>query len=256
METMERQADGASKVIVITGAGRGIGAAVAYMAADRGYGVCVNYRSNDIKAKAVAGDINAAGGKAIAVQADVGNEADVIRLFKEVDSAFGRLDALVNNAGISGGHSPVAEITSAVLNDVFAVNVFGAFLCAREAIRRMSTKHGGHGGAIVNVSSQAADFGGNKLAHYAASKAALNAFTLGFAREAAPQGVRVNAVSPGIIATDQFADASHEQMKRHISGIPLGRPGTPEEVAATIMWLLTDAASFINGAIIPVTGGR
>lgn len=246
----------APKVLVITGAGRGIGAATARLAASRGYGVCVNYRGDAAAAEAVADGIIAGGGKAIAVQADVGVEDDVIRLFKEVDGAFGRLDGLVNNAGISGGCGAVAEISMDVLQEVFATNVFGCFLCAREALARMSTEKGGTGGAIVNVSSQAATFGGDKLAHYAASKAAVNAFTLGLAREAAPLGVRVNAVSPGVIDTDQLEGMTPEQADRRLSSVPMGRAGTPEEVAETILWLLSDQASYVSGAIVPVHGAR
>ena len=247
---------GESKVLIVTGGSRGIGAATARLAGRQGYRVCVNYFRGASGAEAVAGDIAAGGGKAMAVQADVGNEDDVMRLFGEVDAAFGRLDGLVNNAGISGGHNSVEDITMDILDGVFSTNVFGSFLCGREAIKRMSTERGGEGGAIVNVSSQAASHGGNSLAHYAASKAAIEAFTLGFAREAAASGVRVNAVSPGIIDTDQFNQTSPDQMERHIASIPMGRAGTPQEVADAILWLMSDSASYVNGTVIPVHGGR
>lgn len=247
---------GSSKVVVVTGASRGIGAATARLAGIMGYAVCVNYLNSASKAKAVADSIITDGGKAIVVQADVGKEDDVMRLFDEVDAAFGRLDALVNNAGITGDSGTVGDIDLERLRDVFTTNVYGAFLCGREALRRMSTDRGGDGGAIVNVSSQVATFGGNRQTHYAASKAAINAFTIGFAREAASVGIRVNGVSPGVIETDPFHEFSEEQKELKLSSIPMGRAGQPEEVAQAILWLLSDSASYVNGVTVPVHGAR
>ncbi len=236
-------------VLVVTGASRGIGAATARLAGRRGYAVCVNYRQDAAGAGAVVGDIEAGGGRALAIQADVGNEGDVVRMFDQAVAAFGPLGALVNNAGISGGRRGVEDMSLECLQGVFATNVFGTFLCAREAARRMSSARGGGGGAIVNLSSRAAASGGDRLTHYAASKAAVEAFTRGFAREAANIGVRVNAVSPGVIDTDLHGEALPLD-------IPMGRAGTPGEVAEAILWLLSDAASYVTGAIVPVHGAR
>jgi NAD(P)-dependent dehydrogenase (short-subunit alcohol dehydrogenase family) len=240
-ETMAHQ----SKNLVVTGASRGIGAATARLAGRQGYAVSVNYRKDEAGAEAVVADIKTAGGRAMAIQADVGNESDVVALFDQTVSAFGPLGGLVNNAGVSGGRRSVEDMTLTRLQDVFATNVFGAFLCGREAIRRMSSAEGG--GAIVNVSSRAAATGGDRLTHYAASKAAIEAFTRGFAREAAAADVRVNAVSPGVIATDLNSDNAPLD-------IPMGRAGTPDEVAEVILWLLSDAASYVTGAVVPVHG--
>jgi NAD(P)-dependent dehydrogenase (short-subunit alcohol dehydrogenase family) len=267
-----------SRVLVVTGASRGIGAATARLAGRRGYAVSVNYRDDAAGAEAVVGDIEAAGGRAMAMRADVGDEGDVVRMFDQAVTAFGSIGALVNNAGISGGRRGVEDMSLECLRGVFATNVFGAFLCGREAVRRMSSARGGGGGAIVNVSSRAARTGGDRLSHYAASKAAVEAFTLGFAREAAAVGVRVNAVSPGVIDTTIHDDALGVAGAPPAfgfggtppggppgvaggrddppSGIPVGRVGTPDEVAEVILWLLSDAASYVTGAIVPVHGGR
>ena len=247
---------GQSKVLLVTGASRGIGAATAELAAKRGFAVCVNFLSSEEKARAVVSQIRAGGGNAIAVGADIGDESQVAEMFAEVDQTLGPLTALVNNAGINGGFGSVAEVTRETLERVFATNVFGAFFCAREAIRRMSTANGGAGGSIVNVSSQAAVFGGNQLAHYAASKAALNTLTLGLAREAAAQGIRVNGVSPAVISTDQQKGMDEARREALLASIPAGRMGTPLEVAEAILWLLSDAASYVTGITLPVTGGR
>ena len=243
-------------VLLVTGASRGIGAATARLAAARGFSVGVNYLGNRTAAERVAAEIESSGAKAIAVRADVGEEAEVAKLFETVDRELGPVTALVNNAGINGGYSRVDEVDGARLTQVFATNVFGTFFCAREAVRRMSTAHGGPGGAIVNVSSQAATFGGNKLAHYAASKAAVNALTIGLAREVAGEGIRVNAVSPGVIETDALDGLDAGRLEGLKASLPMERFGGPEEVADTILWLLSDQASYVTGAILPVAGGR
>ena len=245
-----------ASVLIVTGASRGIGAATARLAAARGFSVGVNYLGNRTAAERVAAEIESSGAKAIAVRADVGEEAEVAKLFETVDRELGPVTALVNNAGINGGYSRVDEVDGARLTQVFATNVFGTFFCAREAVRRMSTAHGGPGGAIVNVSSQAATFGGNKLAHYAASKAAVNAFTIGLAREVAGEGIRVNAVSPGVIETEALGELDAGRLEGLKARLPMERFGGPEEVAETILWLLSDQASYVTGAILPVAGGR
>lgn len=243
-----------SKVIIVTGASRGIGAGVARLAASQGYRVCVNYNSDSAAAERVVQDILAGGGKAMAVQADISDQAQVRRLFDESFSAYGRLDVLVNNAGISYGRESFIDTDWARAQDLFATNVFGSFMCAAEALRRMSAQ--GEGGAIVNVSSQAGVFGGNQLTTYAASKAAIDAFTRGLAREAAAHGVRVNAVRPGAIHTGQFEGLSEDQRKQLVSGIPLGRMGDADEVAEVVLWLASRQASYVTGTIVDVHGGR
>ena len=242
-----------NKIAIVTGASCGIGAATAKLLGEKGYAVCVNYLTNPDKAEAVVKSIVKAGGRAFAVRADISNEADIIAMFKCVDNEYGPVTALVNNAGISGGSQTVEEITLEKLQLVFSVNVFGAFMCAREAVKRM--KQAGEG-SIVNVSSEAGKFGGNRLAHYAASKAALNAFTIGVAREVAPYNIRVNAVSPGVIDTDSHANVTTERLKTLKRSLPMGRMGLPSEVAETILWLLLNESSYISGAIVSVTGGR
>jgi NAD(P)-dependent dehydrogenase (short-subunit alcohol dehydrogenase family) len=245
-------------VLLVTGGARGIGAATARLAAARGYQVVVNFRTDTASAESVVRDVAAAGGTAVAVQADVAAEADIIRLFADVDRRLGRLDALVNNAGIVDRQGRLVDLDMARLERVFATNVHGVFLCAREAVRRMSTATGGRGGAIVNVSSMAAKLGSpHEYVHYAASKAAVDAMTIGLAREVAAEGIRVNGVRPGPIHTTMHADGGEpNRIERVKSGIPMGRGGQPEEVARAILWLLSDEASYVTGAILDVSGGR
>jgi NAD(P)-dependent dehydrogenase (short-subunit alcohol dehydrogenase family) len=248
----------ARNVIVVTGGGRGIGAATAHLAAERGYGVCVNYRKNQKAAEDVVARIEARGGTGLAVCADVALEADVLRLFETVDARFGPLTALVNNAGVLERQTRVEHIDAARLGRVFAVNVTGAFLCAREAVRRMSTAHGGAGGAIVNVSSRAAQLGApGEYVDYAASKAALDALTIGLAREVAGEGIRVNGVRAGIIYTEIHSDGGEPgRVDRLGPQLPMRRGGEPIEVARAILWLLSDEASYSTGTFVDVSGGR
>ncbi|GEO38060.1 short-chain dehydrogenase [Skermanella aerolata] len=246
----------AGRVALVTGASRGIGAATVISLAGAGYRVGVNYRTGEAEAAAVVARIRAAGGTAAAIQGDIAREEDVVRLFAEVDRALGPLSALVANAGISGGFGRIDDVTGDTLRAVFETNVYGTFWCCREAVRRLSTAHGGQGGGIVLVSSQAARFGGNRLGPYAASKAAINALTIGLAREVAAEGIRVNAVSPGVIETDQQSDIPADRRAALEASIPMGRLGTPEEVAETICWLLSDSSSYVSGSIIPVHGAR
>ena len=245
-------------VILITGASRGIGAATARLAAANGYDVCVNYRANADAAAAVVGAAVACGARAIAVQADVAIEAEVIRLFGECDRTLGPVRALVNNAGILESQSRVERITAERLQRIFATNVTGVFLCAREAVRRMSTSHGGHGGAIVNVSSRASVLGApNEYVDYAASKAAVDTLTIGLAQEVAQEGIRVNAVRAGIIDTEIHASGGEPgRVDRMKASVPMRRGGTAEEVARAILWLLSDEASFTTGSFLDVSGGR
>ena len=246
------------KVIVITGASRGIGAATARLAAARGYAVCVNYLRNQAAANAVVADIESPGGRAIAVAADVSSEAQVAELFNTVDRQLGTLTALVNNAGILETQMRVEDMDAARLNRVLAANVTSCFLCAKEAVRRMSSKHGGSGGAIVNVSSAAARLGSaGEYVDYAASKGAVDTFTVGLAREVATEGIRVNAVRPGLIYTDIHASGGEPgRVDRIKDTVPMKRGGRPEEVAAAILWLLSEEASYATGTFIDLAGGR
>lgn len=246
------------KVIVITGASRGIGAATARLAAARGYDVCVNYHSNETAAKAVAKDVEAHGQRAIIVQADLRNEDDIIRLFKTAERELGPISALVNNAGILEEHMRLEEMSWERWQRVFQANVFGVFAASREAIKRMSTKYGGQGGSIVNISSIAARLGSpNEYVDYAASKAAVDTMTIGMAKEMADEGVRVNGVRPGIVLTGIHASGGEADRPARIAPtIPMGRAGEPEEIANTIIWLLSDEASYVTGSILDVSGGR
>mgnify|MGYP001434082499 FL=1 len=249
---------GARGVIIITGGSRGIGAATARLAAKKGYAVCVNYLRDRIAAESVVHEIRSAEGRAIAVAGDVSSEKDVLNLFQESDRSLGPLTALVNNAGIVERQSRVEAMDAARLQRMFATNVIGPFLCAREAIKRMSTKHGGKGGAIVNVSSAAARVGSpGEWVDYAASKAAIDTLTIGLAKELAMEKIRVNCVRPGFVNTEIHATAGEpNRIERLRDGIPMKRGGEPEEVARAILWLLSDEASYSTGAILDVTGGR
>lgn len=247
-----------SAVVMITGAGRGIGAATARLAAQRGYAVCINYQRDRDAAEALAREIAGGGGRAIAVRADVAEEKDVLALFRECDRALGPLTALVNNAGIVDRQARVDAMDAARLQRMFSINVVGAFLCAREAIRRMSTQHGGKGGAIVNVSSAAARLGSpGEYVDYAASKGAIDTMTLGLAKELAADGIRVNAVRPGFVHTGIHASGGQpNRIERLRDGIPMKRGGEPDEIARAVLWLLSDEASYATGAILDVSGGR
>jgi NAD(P)-dependent dehydrogenase (short-subunit alcohol dehydrogenase family) len=247
-----------ARILLITGGGRGIGAATARLAARRGYAVCINYLRDKDSAERVVQDIRGEGGSAIAVAGDVSQEKDVLHLFEACDRSLGRLDALVNNAGIVVTRARAEAMSAERLQRMFAVNAVGAFLCAREAIRRMSTKHGGKGGAIVNVSSGAARLGSpGEWVDYAASKAAIDTMTIGLSKELADEGIRVNCVRPGFVNTGIHAGAGEPgRIERLRETIPMKRGGEPEEVASAILWLLSDEASYSTGAILDVTGGR
>ena len=247
-----------AKVLLVTGASRGIGAATARLGGAGGYAVCVNYRQSRDAADAVVRDIRARGGTAIAVAADVAREEEVERLFATVDAELGRLTALVNNAGILERQTRVEAITADRLHRVLATNVVAYFLCAREAVRRMSTRHGGRGGAIVNVSSAAARLGAaGEYVDYAASKGATDTMTIGLAQEVAAEGIRVNAVRPAFIHTDIHASGGEPgRVARIAPSLPMQRGGTPEEVAQAILWLLSDEASYTTGSFIELAGGK
>nr|MDP2190479.1 SDR family oxidoreductase [Rhodoferax sp.] len=244
--------------LLITGGSRGIGAATALLAAQQGYAVAVNYTANEEAADEVVRQIRAHGGYAITVQADVSVEAQVMAMFDQIDAGLGRLTALVNNAGVLDVAARVDEMGVARLRRMFDINVLGSFLCAREAVLRMSTRHGGAGGAIVNVSSVAARLGGaGQYVDYAASKGAIDAFTVGLAKEVAAEGIRVNAVRPGIIETDIHASGGQPERARQMAPlVPMQRAGSALEVAQAIVWLLSEESSYTTGSLLDVAGGR
>ena len=247
-----------NRSLLITGGSRGIGAAAAILAAQRGWDVAINYTRDAAAAERVAAQVRAAGRRALVVQADVAEEAQVLAMFAAVDREFGRLGGLVNNAGVVDMPARVDEMSLQRLQRMFAINLTGSFLCAREAVRRMSTKHGRRGGAIVNLSSAAAKLGSpGQYVDYAASKAGIDLMTLGLAREVATEGIRVNAVRPGIIDTEIHASGGlPDRVKQTAPMVPMQRAGTAEEVAQAIVWLLSDDASYTTGAVLDVTGGR
>lgn len=246
------------QVVLVTGGSRGIGAATALLAATGGYAVAVNYVSQPAAADAVVGRIRAAGGEALAVPGDVAREDDVLRLFETVDAKLGRLTALVNNAGVVDVSARLEDMSFARLKRMFDINVLGSMLCAREAVKRMSTRHGGAGGAIVNVSSAAPRLGSpGQYLDYAAAKGAVDAFTIGLAKEVAGEGIRVNAVRPGLIATDIHASGGLPDRVRDLAHlVPMGRGGTAQEVAQAIVWLLSPEASYTTMSFLDVSGGR
>jgi NAD(P)-dependent dehydrogenase (short-subunit alcohol dehydrogenase family) len=247
-----------SKIVIVTGGSRGIGRAAALAAAAAGYDVAISYRQDRGAADDVVQRIRALGRRGLAVAADSADEGAVVSLFAEVDRQLGAVSALVNNAGIVGGSGRVEDMTADEVSRVLAINVTGCFTAAREAIKRMSTRRGGAGGSIVNISSAAARLGSpGEFVHYAASKGAIDTFTIGLAREVADEGIRVNAVRPGMIDTEIHASSgTPERVARIIPTVPMKRIGTPEEVAQTILWLLSDSASYVTGAIVDVAGGR
>ena len=244
--------------LLVTGGSRGIGAATALLAAQRGYAVAVNYTTNSLAADEVVRQIRAQGGNAITVQADVSDEAQIMAMFQKIDAKLGRLTAWVNNAGVVDVAARVDEMSVARLKRMFDINVLGSFVCAREAVKRMSTRFGGSGGAIVNVSSAAARLGGGgQYVDYAASKGAIDTFTVGLANEVAQEGIRVNAVRPGIIETEIHASGGQpDRIRQMAPQVPMQRAGSAEEVAQAIMWLLSGDASYTTGTLLDVTGGR
>lgn len=246
------------RVVLVTGGGRGIGAATARLAARQGWAVAVNYAANAAAAEALVAEIGVAGGRAVALQADVAQEDQIVRLFRQVDQALGPLTALVNNAGVVDVASRVDGMDTARLARMFNVNVIGTFLCAREAVKRMSTRYGGAGGSIVNLSSAAARIGSpGQYVDYASAKAAVDTFTLGLAKEVATEGIRVNAVRPGIIDTEIHASGGLPNRARDVAPqVPMQRPGSADEVAQAVWWLLSDASSYTTGSLIDVAGGR
>jgi NAD(P)-dependent dehydrogenase (short-subunit alcohol dehydrogenase family) len=246
------------RAVIVTGGGRGIGAAVARLLGARGFLVVVNFAANRTAAEAVVRSIVEGGGRAVAVQCDVAREEDVLRMFDLAEREFGAIGGLVNNAAVTGGFARVEALDARAVERMLAVNVLGTMVCSREAVRRMSVRRGGAGGAIVNISSLAARTGGaGEWVHYAASKGAIDSFTIGLAREVAEEGIRVNAVAPGLIETElHAANGEPERLERLRPGIPMKRPGTAAEVAEGVVWLLSDAASYTTGAILEIGGGR
>jgi NAD(P)-dependent dehydrogenase (short-subunit alcohol dehydrogenase family) len=246
-----------SGTLIVTGASSGIGAAIARLAGDRDFSVAVNYATRKSAAEQVVAEIVSRGGRAVAVQANIALEKDVLQLFETSERALGPISGLVNNAAVTGGFARVESLTAESVAQVLAVNVAGVMLCSREAVRRMSTRHGGKGGAIANISSLAARTGSaGEWVHYAASKGAVNSFTIGLAREVAEEGIRVNAVAPGLVDTAiHAANGAPDRLQRMSPSIPMKRPGTAMEVAETVLWLLSPAASYVTGTILEVGGG-
>lgn len=247
-----------SKVMAVTGGSRGIGAAISRLASQQDYRICVNYRSDARTANELVTAIRGQGADAIAVQADVSRQDEVARLFAAIDGHFGRLDVLVNNAGIVGGVKDAAGVEAADLERIFAINVFSQFYCAAEAIRRMARSRGGAGGVIVNMSSVSARLGGlPRETHYAATKGATDSYTIALAREVGSDGIRVNAIRPGLVDTSiHDAHGGADTLRQLAPSVPLGRVGAPREIADAVLWLASDAASYVHGAIIDVSGGR
>lgn len=245
-------------VLIVTGGSQGIGAAVARLAAARGYDVALSYTRSHAAAAAVIADIEAAGGRGLAVRSDAADEASVDAFFQQVELVLGKPAAVVINAGITGPVARLDEVTGTMLDEVMDINVRGAFLAMRESVKRMASDRGGAGGAIVTVSSRASALGGGgEWVHYAASKGAVDTLTIGAAKELAPRGIRVNAVNPGLIDTEIHAKAGMpDRLARMSAGVPMGRAGSAEEVAKVILWLLSEDASYVTGALVPVSGGR
>ena len=254
-QTQGQQNGGA---VIVTGASRGIGAAIARLVGANGFAVAVNFSTNRAGAEEVVREIVAGGGRAVAIQADVSREEEILRMFETTVRELGQIGGLVNNAGVTGGLHRVDAVTSQAITHVLATNVAGTILCSREAVRRMSVRHGGAGGSIVNISSLAARTGGaGEWVHYAASKGAIDSFTIGLAREVASEGIRVNAVAPGLIETElHAANGVPDRLERLAPSIPMGRPGTALEVAQGVLWLLSAAASYTTGTILEIGGGR
>ncbi|MBF0584637.1 MAG: SDR family oxidoreductase [Magnetococcales bacterium] len=250
--------NGEKGTLLVTGGSRGIGAAVARLAARQGYAVCINHRDSAPQAQQVLAEIVTAGGQGCVIQADIGREEEVQQLFRQLDQrGMAPLTALVNNAGmVAGVRQPFMEMDPALIRRIIDVNLLGLFWCTQAAIGRMARSKGGAGGAIVHISSQAGTFGGRHIEAYAASKAAINTFTIGLAREMAREGIRINTVSPGVVASGTLADAGDAELAQAAATIPLGRVAQPEEVAQAVLWLISEQAAYITGIVLPVAGGR